>query len=70
MVNITKKKSEQAVSSEVKAAKARNSSSLGRMKSLLLTHNESIEDKVLTLKIAQLVDSGRFQTAFKTLMKR
>ena len=70
MTKIAKKNSEQVSSSVVKTAKATDLSSLGRMKSLLLTHNETIEDKVATVKIAQLVDNGRFETAFKTLMKR
>ena len=70
MTKTEKKKSEQDTASVVESAQASDRSSLGRMKSLLLTHNETIEDKVATVKIAQLVDNGRFESAFRTLMKR
>ena len=70
MAKIAKKKTEQATASEVKSETTKDRSSLGRMKRLLLAHNETVEDKVATVKIAQLVDKGRFETAFKTLMKR
>ena len=70
MAKIAKKKTEQATASEVKSETTKDRSSLGRMKRLLLAHNETVEDKVATVKIAQLVDNGRFETAFKTLMKR
>ena len=70
MTKTAKKKSEQVTASVVKSEQTSDRSSLGRMKSLLLTHNETIEDKVATVKIAQLVDNGRFETAFRTLMKR
>ena len=42
----------------------------GSMKDLLVIHDESIEDKIATVKTAQMVDRWRFETAFKTLMKR
>ena len=70
MTKTEKKKSEQVAANVVKSAQASDRSSLCRMKNLLLTHNETIEDKVVTVKIAQLVDNGRFETAFRTLMKR
>lgn len=70
MTKTAKKKSEQVTASVVKSSEAIDRNSLSRMKSLLLTHNETIEDKVATVKIAQIVDNGRFETAFKTLMKR
>ena len=40
------------------------------LKNLLVGHNETIEDKIATVKTAQLIDNVRVQTAFKTLMKR
>ena len=42
----------------------------GSMKDLLVIHDESIEDKIATVKTAQMVDRWLFETAFKTLMKR
>ena len=67
---VVKNKSEQVVSKEAKSAKANNFNFHGSMKNLLVSHDESIEDKIATVKTAQLVDNGRFETAFKTLMKR
>ena len=67
---VVKNKSEQVISNKVKQAKAKDLSVLGSMKNLLVSHDESLEDKIATVKTAQLVDSGRFETAFKTLMKR
>jgi hypothetical protein len=40
------------------------------MVELLAAHDGSLNDKIATVKTAQLVDKGRFETAFKTLMKR
>ena len=42
----------------------------GNLKKLLVSHNNTIEDKIATVKTAQLIDKGRFETAFKTLLKR
>ena len=70
MTKIVKKRSEQVVLNEVKSAKVEDLKISGTMKSLLFSHGETIEDKIATVKTAQLVDSGRFENAFKTLMKR
>lgn len=70
MTKIVKKKSEQVASDEVKSAKGGNLNVDGIMKNLLVSHDETVEDKIATLKTAQLVDKGRFESAFKTLMKR
>ena len=70
MTKIVKKKSEQVTSSEVISAKATDLSFHGSMKNLLVSNDETIEDKIAIVKTAQLVDSGRFEIAFKTLMKR
>ena len=67
---VVKNKSEQAISNEVESTKAKDLNFRGSMKNLLVSHDESIEDKIATVKTAQLVDNGRFETAFKTLMKR
>ena len=40
------------------------------LKNLLVSHNETLEDKIATVKTAQLIDKGRVETALKTLMKR
>ena len=42
----------------------------GNLKKLLVSHNKTIEDKIATVKTAQLIDKGRVETALKTLMKR
>ena len=39
------------------------------IKKLLADHGGSMDDKIATVKTAQKVDKGRFETAFKTLMK-
>ena len=67
---VIKNKPEQVSSNKVKLAKANDVNSHVSMKSFLVSHDESLEDKIATVKTAQLVDSGRFETAFKTLMKR
>lgn len=40
------------------------------IKKLLADHDGSMDDKIATVKTAQKVDKGRFETAFKTLMKK
>ena len=70
MTKIVKKESGQLTSNEVKAAKVQGRKFSGSIKSLLFNHGETVEDKIATVKTAQLVDSGRFEIAFKTLMKR
>ena len=42
---------------------------IGAMKKLLSDNNTSFDDKIATVKTAQVVDKGRFESAFKTLMK-
>ena len=70
MIKIVEKKPEQVTSSEVKSAKAESLKFHGSIRNLLVSHDETIEDKIATVKTAQLVDNGRFEIAFKTLMKR
>ena len=70
MKKIKKKKPEQVTSNEVESAKAESLKFHGSIKNLLVSHDETIEDKIATVKTAQLVDNGRFEIAFKTLMKR
>ena len=70
MTKIVKKKSEQVNPNEVKSAKVEDYNFRGSMKNLLVSHNGTVEDKIATVKTAQLVDKGRFEIAFKTLMKR
>ena len=40
------------------------------IKTLLADQDGSIDDKIATVKTAQKVDKGRFETAFKTLMNK
>ena len=72
IVRMTKiiKKPEQVSSREVKPTELEDINFNGSMKDLLVSHDESIEDKIATVKTAQMVDKGRFEIAFKTLMKR
>ena len=70
MTKFTKKRPEQVTSNEVQSATAESLKFHGSIKSLLVSHDETIEDKIATVKTAQLVDSGRFEIAFKTLMKK
>ena len=70
MTKITQQKSEKVTSNQGKALEAGDVNFNGSMKDLLISHDESIEDKIATVKTAQMVDKGRFETAFKTLMKR
>ena len=70
MTKVTKKKPEQVTSNEVQSATAESLKFRGSIKNLLVSHDETIEDKIATVKTAQLVDNGRFEIAFKTLMKK
>ena len=70
MVKIAKQKSKEVTSNEVKTLEAEDVRFNGSMKNLLVSHDETIEDKIAIVKTAQFVDKGRFETAFKTLMKR
>ena len=72
IVRMTKivKKPEQVRSREVKSTELENVNFHGGVKRILLSHYESTEDKIAIVKTFQLVDNERFETAFKTLMKR
>ena len=70
MTKIAQQKSETVTSNQGKTSKAEDINFNGSMKDLLVSHDESIEDKIATVKTAQMVDKGRFEIAFKTLMKR
>lgn len=43
---------------------------ISAMKKLLSDDYGSVDDKIATVKTAQVVDKGRFESAFKTLMNR
>ena len=64
------KKPKQVGSIEVKSTELEDVNFHGGFKSFLSSHCESTEDKIATVKTVQLVDNERFETAFKTLMKR
>ena len=70
MTKIAQQKSEKVTSNQGKTPEAEDINFNVSMKDLLVSHDESIEDKIATVKTAQMVDKGRFETAFKTLMKR
>mgnify|MGYP001235936426 CR=1 FL=1 len=55
---------------EKEALKTQDLNVHGSLKNLLVSRNETIEDKIATVKTAQLIDKGRVETALKTLMKR
>ena len=70
MTKIGQKKSEEMTSNEAKTPKAKDMNLNSSMKHLLFSHDETIEDKIATVKTAQIFDRGRFEIAFKVLMKR
>ena len=70
MTKIVEKNSEQVTSSKVKPAKVEDPKSSGGMKRLLSSHGDTIEDKIAIVKTAQRFDRGRFEVAFKTLMRK
>ena len=70
MTKIAQQRSEKVTSNYGKTPEAEEINLNGSMKDLLVIHDESIEDKIATVKTAQMVDRWRFETAFKTLMKR
>ena len=70
MTKIAQQKSEKVTSNQGKTPEAEDLNFDVSMKDLLVSHDESIEDKIATVKTAQIVDKGRFEIAFKTLMKR
>ena len=70
MTKIGQQKSEKVTSNHGRTTESEEINFNGSIKDLLVSHDESIEDKIATVKTAQMVDKGRFETAFKTLMKR
>ena len=70
MTKIEKKNVERAISKGIESSSKQGLNLQGSLKNLLVSHNKTIEDKIATLKTAQLIDKGRVETAFKTLMKR
>ena len=70
MKKIFKKNKKHVALIEKASAKSTDASTRDAMRNLLVSHNDTIDDKIATVKIAQKVDSGRFETALKTMMKR
>ena len=70
MTKIEKKNFGRVIPKEVEYSKTQDLNVNGSIKKLLVSNNETIEDKIATVKIAQLIDKGQFETAFKKLMKR
>ena len=63
-------KTPEQVSSRVQSMELENVNFHRGVMNFLSGHYESTEDKIATVKTVQLVDNERFETAFKTLMKR
>ena len=70
MTKIVQQRSDNVTSNEAKTVEAKDMNFNDSMSALLVSRGETIEDKIATIKTAQFVDKGRFETAFKTLMKR
>ena len=70
MTKIVQKKSDEVSFKEVETSKVEDMNVNCSIQNLLVSHDESIEDKIATVRTAQMVDKWRFETAFKTLMKR
>ena len=70
MTKIEKKNFGNVLSKEVQALKDQDHKRPGIIKNLLVCRIDTIEDKIATVKAAQLIDRGQFEIAFKTLMKR
>ena len=70
MTKIEKKDFGHEISKGIESSKSQEPNPYGSLKNLLVSHNETIEDKIATVKTAQLIDKGRVETALKTLMKR
>ena len=70
MTKIDKKNVGHTISKGIKSESKQGLNLHGSLKKLLVSHNKTIEDKIATVKTAQLIDKGRVETAFKTLMKR
>ena len=70
MTKIEKKNAGHVTSKGIESSSNQDLNLHGSLKNLLVGHNETIEDKIATVKTAQLIDKGRVETAFKTLLKR
>ena len=70
MTKIKKKNVRHVISKEIESSRKQSLNLHGSLKNLLVSHDKTIEDKIATVKTAQLIDKGRVETAFKTLMKR
>ena len=70
MTKIEKKNVGNAISKGIGSSGKQGLNLHGSLKNLLVSHDKTIEDKIATVKTAQLIDKGRVETAFKTLMKR
>ena len=70
MTKIKKKNVGHVMSKRIESSSKEGLNLHGNLKKLLVSHNKTIEDKIATVKTAQLIDKGRVETAFKILMKR
>ena len=70
MTKIGKQNFGNVTPNEVESSIAKNCNVRGSMMNLLVSQNKTMEDKIATIKTAQLIDKGQFENALKTLMKR
>ncbi len=70
MTKIEKKNDGHLIADGIESSSKQGLNLRGSMKNLLLSQNKTIEDKIATVKTAQLIDKRRVETAFETLMKR
>ena len=70
MTKIEKKNVGHAISKGIESSSKQDLNLHGCLKTLLVSHNKTIEDKIATVRTAQLIDKGRVATAFQTLMKQ
>mgnify|MGYP006245552043 CR=1 FL=1 len=70
MTKIEKKNVGHAILKGIESSTNKDLNPHSSLKNLLVSHDKTLEDKIATVKTAQLIDKVRVETAFKTLMKR
>ena len=69
MANSEKKNLAPEICKRINAPITGNRGRNDTLKELLVGHDGSVEDKIATVKTAQVADQSRFEAAFKKLMK-
>ena len=70
MIKVKKKNEAPGMVKSINPSKAEDPDFNDAIKDLLVGHDGTLEDKIATVKTAQIADQKRFDAAFKTLMKR